>query len=94
MDELIEMSKRMTALLIEYKEAKAIEQHDYLVDCLETGLKEAFDTPKNYILYNIKTRQVEKIDKPERIKSYLNLRRMNERFSIFYKGETIKIKPV
>lgn len=89
MNNLIELSQRFTSLLQEYKQAKEIEQHDYLIDVLETGLVELFDTPKNYVLYDIKKREVIKVDKAERIKSFMNLRGLNKK-KIYYKAEEMK----
>ena len=83
-DDMIDCAKRMQTLLMEYKDTKEIEAHDYLVECIVKGTAQ---TPSVYVLYDTKKREVVKMDKANVIKSYMNLRNFKERFKVFYRDE-------
>lgn len=74
--ELIAKSKTLTSLLEEYALMIEIEKHDYIIECIIE------DLPKLFVLYDVKSRKVVKIDKQNVLKSYINLRKIT---NIYYK---------
>ena len=69
MNQLIEKSKQLTSLLIEYREAQKYES------CLY-HLIEQPDRKGYFWLYLIKTQQIVREGTPQRIKSYLQTRKI------------------
>jgi hypothetical protein len=73
MDNLIDKSKKLTALLEELNVVTEAEKHKYIVK-LEYKLGDEYV----YSIYDNTKQEVIKMDKLDRIKSYFNVRNINE----------------